>query len=86
MSTFYMAAWTDSELLLGCDHMHTTIASAVACGTLAGSYVIAVEVRKLRQLNAREERQFQALRYGNSGSSKMAYFFVPYILSKITMN
>jgi hypothetical protein len=86
MSTFYMAAWTDSEMLLGCDHLHTTIASAVACGTTAGSYVIAVEGGKLRALNPREEREFQVLRYGNNGQSNVARAIVPFVLIRIIMN
>jgi hypothetical protein len=63
---YYFTAWTDSGCLLGCDHQHQTVASAVACSPSgsAGSYVIAVENQKLRELNEGEEIEFQRLKYG----------------------
>jgi hypothetical protein len=60
----YFTAWTDSECLLGCDHEHKTVTSAAACSSTAGSYVVAVENGKLRQLNDSEETEFQDAMYG----------------------
>ena len=61
----YFAAWTDSGFLLGCDHEHQTIASAVACIPCAGGYVIAVEEGELHALNDSEVIEFQAAMYGS---------------------
>lgn len=58
-SIYYFAAWTDSECLLGCDHEHQTITTAVACISCAGGYVIAVENGVLRALTDDEEAEFQ---------------------------
>jgi hypothetical protein len=63
---YYFAAWTDSGCLLGCDHQHKTIASAVCCIMSAGGYVIAVENGNLRQLNEVEEAEFQQAMYGSN--------------------
>jgi hypothetical protein len=63
-STFYFAAWTDSGCLLGCDHEHQTVTSAVACITCAGGYVIAVEKGVLRGMTDAEEAEFQHAMYG----------------------
>lgn len=60
----YFAAWTDSGCLLGCDHEHATVISAVACISAAGGYVVAVEDGQLRELNRKEEREFQLAMYG----------------------
>jgi hypothetical protein len=64
---YYFCAWTDSGCLCGCDHFYRTVASAVACtlSAYAGSYVIAVEKGEYRQLNAKEEVEFQGLMYGS---------------------
>ena len=64
-SLYYFCAWTDSGCLCGCDHFHLTVASAVACScsAYAGSYVVAVEKREYRALNAKEEVEFQCLMY-----------------------
>jgi hypothetical protein len=71
-SLYYFAAWTDSGCLLGCDHQHLTVISAVACISCAGGYVIAVENREYRELNSKEEAEFQsALR----GSQKQEHKF-----------
>jgi hypothetical protein len=64
---YYFAAWTDSGCLCGCEHFHMTVASAVACtaSSYAGAYVIAVEKGEYRQLDPKEEREFQELMYGS---------------------
>jgi len=65
-SLWYFAAWTDSGCLLGCDHQHFTMASAVACTAsgCAGAFVIAVENGEYRELDPKEEAEFQDLMYG----------------------
>ncbi|HYL12144.1 MAG TPA: hypothetical protein VEV41_03865, partial [Terriglobales bacterium] len=68
---YYFAAWTDSNCLLGCDHHHETVISAVACCVLAGSYVIAVENGDLRALNDQEEAEFQYAMYGMRISERL---------------
>jgi hypothetical protein len=47
---YYFAAWTESGCLLGCDHEHNTVSSAVACTATGsvGAHVVAVEKGKLR--------------------------------------
>jgi hypothetical protein len=63
---YYVAAWTDSEFLLACDHKHLTVVSAVVCAQsgCAGAYVVAFENGSLRQLTEKEEREFQLAMYG----------------------
>ena len=63
-SLCYFAAYTDSGCLIGCEHEHATVISAVACISSAGGYVIAVENHRLRELNDTEEAEFQLARYG----------------------
>jgi hypothetical protein len=63
-SLFYFAASTDSPCIEGCDHEHSTVASAVACISSAGGYVIACENARLRKLNDEEEKQYQSALYG----------------------
>jgi len=58
-SLYYFAAWTDSGCFCGCDHQHRTIASAVACIPCAGGYVVAVQENECRELNRKEETEFQ---------------------------
>jgi len=72
-NVYYIAAWTDSDFLCGCDHQHKTIISSVVCAasTCAGAYVIAVENWKYRELTRKEELQFQNLMYGNPERVRM---------------
>jgi hypothetical protein len=76
-SLHYFAAWTDSECLLGCDHEHATVISAVACIATAGGYVVAVEKGELRQLNYKEEAEFQFAMYGNESTESALRVFAP---------
>ena len=62
---YYFAAWTESGCLLGCDHEHHTIASASACMSKPGSYVVAIENGRLRALNDAEEAEFQRAVHGD---------------------
>lgn len=75
--TYYFAAWTDSGCLLGCDHQHATVISAVACIATCGGYVIAVEKGVLRELNYREEAEFQLAKYGAESTKSAIRRFVP---------
>jgi hypothetical protein len=68
-STFYFAAWTDSGCLLGCDHQHQTVTSAVPCISCAGGYVIAVEKGVLRAMTDAEEAEFQHAMYGTKAET-----------------
>jgi hypothetical protein len=77
MPTHYFAAWTDSDCLLGCDHKHATVVSAVACIATTGGYVIAVEKGVLRELSYREEAEFQLAKYGNENAKSALRTFVP---------
>jgi hypothetical protein len=60
---YYYAAYTDSHCIIGCQHQHATVISAVACVSAAGGYVIAVENNVNRQLNDAEELIFQKAMY-----------------------
>jgi len=71
-SLYYFAAWTDSGCLLGCDHQHATVISAVACISCAGGYVIAVENGEYRELTGREEKEFEFAKEG--GTSPLRKF------------
>lgn len=64
---YYICAWTNSHCLCACDHRHSTIPSAVACtgSACAGAYLVAVEDGEYRELNTKEEAQFQDLMYGS---------------------
>ena len=68
-SLYYFAAWTDSGRLLGCEHQHHTVVSAVVCAQSDGSgaYVAAVEDGIVRQLDEAEDREFQVAMYGAGG-------------------
>ena len=60
---YYYAAFTDSGCIIGCQHHHATIISAVSCISAPGGYVIAVENNENRQLNEAEELVFQNAMY-----------------------
>jgi hypothetical protein len=77
MPTYYFAAWTDSGCLLGCEHQHATVISAVACIATAGGYVVAVEKGVLRELSYREEAEFQLAKYGDENAKRALRAFVP---------
>ena len=68
--TYYEAWYTDSGCTIGCDHKHETIASATACISQAGGYVVAIRNRTYRALNAVEEARFQEALHGAKGTRK----------------
>ena len=86
MLLFYFGAWTDSGCLLGCSHEHKTVTSAVACISCAGGYVVAVENGARRQLNAKEEAEFQYSNYGIEPERGQAGAVVPMIPAKALLN
>ena len=69
---YYYAAFTDGECIIGCQHQHATIISAVACISAAGGYVIAVENNENRQLNDAEELVFQRAMYSTGREQLLA--------------
>ena len=62
--THYVAVHTDSGCICGCEHKHPNIATATACISEPGGYVVAVRRRKYRPLNEAEEIEFQKAMYG----------------------
>jgi hypothetical protein len=73
METYYFAAWTDNDCLVGCDHEHKTVTSAAACISAAGGYVVAVTKRRLRALNDAEEIEFQGAMRGSQPGGKKSF-------------
>lgn len=76
-SLYYFAAWTDSACLIGCEHQHETVISAAHCISNAGGYVIAVQDGQLRELNEKEEREFQFVLSGRPAAKADLGVFVP---------
>jgi hypothetical protein len=65
MPSHYIAAYTDSGLFYACEHEHPTVIAAAVCMSSAGSYVVAVENGRLRELNNAEEAEFQRALHGD---------------------
>jgi len=63
---YYIAVYTDSGCVCGCDHKHSNIATATACISQPGGYVVAVCREKTLPLTDLEEAEFQRLTYGKS--------------------
>jgi Holliday junction resolvasome RuvABC endonuclease subunit len=62
---YYEAVYTDSDCLIGCGHKHQNVATATACISQAGGYVVAVHRRKYTPLNEAEESEFQKAMFGH---------------------
>ena len=62
---FYIAVYTDSGMLIGCDHKHKTVTSATACISESGGYVVAIRRGKYLPLTDAEEIEFQQARHGH---------------------
>ena len=60
-STYYSAAWTDSECFLSWSHEHETIVEAVPCIQCAGGYLVGIENGVMRSLSPKEKSEFQSL-------------------------
>ena len=61
---YYFAASTEQWFPPRMRTRNPTVISAAACMSSAGSYVVAVENGKLRELNDAEEREFQHAVHG----------------------
>ena len=63
---YYEAVFTDSgTCIIGCGHNHQNIATATACISQPGGYVVGANRRgKFRELNDAEEAEFQAVTFG----------------------
>jgi hypothetical protein len=68
----YVAAWTESGCLLGCNHAHKTVTSAVACINTAGGFVVAVET-SFRELTPAEQEEFRNAMYGQDPDSRIKH-------------
>jgi len=68
-SIYYFSAWTDSGCLMGCEHEHLTVTSAVACISCAGGYVLALEKGVQRTLNDAEQAEFHTAMFGSDAKS-----------------
>jgi hypothetical protein len=66
----FVAAHTDSGLLISCNHQHPSVATAVACISQPGGYVIAVKDNNFFALNEGEEAEFHAIMFGRTSRSK----------------
>ena len=62
--TYYLAAYTDGGCVVRCLHRHSAVHAAAACISTAGGYVVAVQNGRMRELNRREEEQYQKAMYG----------------------
>ena len=67
----FVAVHTDSGCLIACDHKHQNVATATACVSQPGGYVVAIRRRKYLPLTESEEADFQQLMFG-TGSSRLA--------------
>ena len=61
---YYIAVHTDSGCICGCDHKHPNIATATACISQPGGYVVAIRRGKTLPLTDAEEAEFQEFMYG----------------------
>src|SRR5512133_3914558 len=71
-SIHYIAVWTDSGSLVGCNHVHQTVTSAVACINTAGGFVLAVGT-SLRELTPAEQEEFKTATYGRDLDAKTTH-------------
>ena len=63
---YFVAVYTDSGCLIGCDHKHPNVATATACISEAGGYVVAARRGKFLALTESEQAQFQVAMYGHA--------------------
>ncbi len=62
----FIAVFTDSDFLCGCNHKHANVTTATACISEPGGYVVAVRRRKYLPLTDAEETEFQKAMYGRA--------------------
>ncbi|HEX6802218.1 MAG TPA: hypothetical protein VF133_00935 [Terriglobales bacterium] len=68
----FIAVYTDSGCPIACEHKHPNVATAAACISQPGGYVVAARGRKFEPLTESEEAQFQAAMYGLVHSPRTA--------------
>jgi hypothetical protein len=61
----FVAVHTDSGCLVACGHKHQNVATATACVSQPGGYVVAVRRRKYLPLTEAEDAEFQQLMFGS---------------------
>jgi hypothetical protein len=69
---YFVAVYTDSGRLIGCDHKHPNLATATACISQAGGYVVAARRGKFLALTESEEAQFRVTMYGHAEPARPA--------------
>lgn len=62
----FVAVYTDSGCTVGCGHTHQNVATATACVSQPGGYVVAVRRRRYLALTEAEEAEFQRLMFGKA--------------------
>ena len=60
----FVAVYTDSGCLCGCEHRHRNVTAATACISQPGGYVLAVQGQEFLPLADVEEAEFQKAMYG----------------------
>ena len=55
---------TECGCIIGCGHTHQNVATATACVSQPGGYVVAVRRRRYLALTEAEEAEFQRLMFG----------------------
>jgi hypothetical protein len=55
----FVAVYTDSGCLCGCEHRHRNVTTATACISQPGGYVLAVQGQEFLPLTDVEEAEFQ---------------------------
>jgi hypothetical protein len=66
----FVAVYTDSGCIVGCGHTHQNVATATACVSQPGGYIVAVRRRKYLQLTDDEEAEFQKLMFGRTDQER----------------
>lgn len=67
---YYLAADSEGECLITCDHEHQTVIAATACISSTGGYVVGFENGAIRALTDVEEAEFQDAMYGSKMESR----------------
>jgi hypothetical protein len=60
----FIAVYTDSGCLCGCEHKHQNVTTATACISQPGGYVVAIRRGNYLPLTAVEEAEFQQAMFG----------------------
>jgi hypothetical protein len=71
----FVAVYTDSGCILGCDHKHRNVTTATARISEPGGYVVAVRRRKCFPLTELEQAEFQKAMFGREDRRQQAFDF-----------